>query len=299
VPPLNEQCCIVAKLDSLFERTRRAREELSHIPRLIENYKQAILEAAFRGELVPGTPFNNWEVQKIENLAKVGTGATPKRGDSNYYNNGAIPWVTSGAVNQRVINEVDEYITEVALAETNCKIFPSGTLLVAMYGEGMTRGKVARLAIDAATNQALAAIQLTDKYAISRDYLFWFLEANYLALRALSAGGVQPNLNLGIIKNLEVPFPPLEEQHLIVRAVESAMEWLQIVYAEQGQAVHLLDRLDHANLAKAFRGELVPQNPNDEPASVLLDRIRGQRAGEARSKRGRRGRAVIAQEVIA
>jgi type I restriction enzyme S subunit len=299
LPPISEQRRIVAKLDSLFERTRRAREELSQIPCLIENYKKAILEAAFRGDLVKATPYQDWKIRRIEEISKVGTGATPKRGNGKYYDNGTIPWVTSGAVNQQKIESAEEYITQSALDETNCKIFPSGTLLVAMYGEGLTRGKVAILEIDAATNQALAAIQLEKNDLVSNEYLFWFLQSNYLALRALAAGGVQPNLNLGIIKGIQVPIPPLDDQQLIVEKIKSTMDWLKIVDSEQEQAAHLLTYLDQANLAQAFRGELVHQDPNDEPASVLLDRIRGQRAGEARSKRGRRGRTANAQEAMA
>jgi type I restriction enzyme S subunit len=299
LPPRAEQRRLVAKLNSLFERTRRAREELSHIPRLIENYKKAILEAAFRGDLVKATPYQDWKTRRIEEISKVGTGATPKRGIGKYYDNGTIPWVTSGAVNQQKIESAEEYITQSALDETNCKVFPSGTLLVAMYGEGLTRGKVAILEIDAATNQALAAIQLEKNDLVSNEYLFWFLQSNYLALRALAAGGVQPNLNLGIIKGIQVPIPPLDDQQLIVEKIKSAMDWLKIVDSEQEQAAHLLTYLDQANLAKAFRGELVHQEPNDEPASVLLYRIRGQRAGETRSKRGRRGSAATAQEAMA
>jgi type I restriction enzyme, S subunit len=292
LPPIEEQRRIVTKLDSLFARTHSAREELARIPRLIEHYKQAILAAAFRGELTDMRPFSEWHVQRIGELSEVGTGATPKRGRDDYYAGGTIPWITSGAVNSGRIQAAEQYITEKALAETNCKVFSAGALVVAMYGEGMTRGKVAWLEIDAATNQAVAVLHEFSE-AILPEYLSWFLHWNYLAIRKLAAGGVQPNLNLGIIRNIEVRFPEqAAEQRRIVETIRDSLSWLDSVASEHTAAWKLLDHLDQATLAKAFRGELVPQNPNDEPAAVLLERIRAARAAQPKPKR--RGRTAAA-----
>ena len=292
--PLPEQRRIVAKIDSLTGKSRRARDHLDHIPRLVEKYKQAILAAAFRGDLtrewrgLASKDDIEWEIHELGDIADIGTGATPKRGRADYYEGGTIAWVTSGAVNDGIIAHADECITPTALNETNCKIYPAGTLLMAMYGEGKTRGKVATLGIDAATNQALAAIQVHHQGPASPQFVLWYLRSQYLSLRDQAAGGVQPNLNLGIIKRTCIDLPSSSEQGEIVRRIESAFAWIDRLAADATSARKLIDHLDQSVLAKAFKGELVPQDPADEPASALLDRIREERAAAPKAKRGRK-----------
>jgi type I restriction enzyme, S subunit len=247
-------------------------------------YKSSILTAAFSGVFRGGT--EGWSSARIDEIATVGTGATPKRGEPRYYVGGNIPWVTSGAVADRTVTSAEEFITPSALAETNCKIFPRGTLLMAMYGEGLTRGKVARLEIAAATNQALAAIQLRDE-RVTPDFLFWYLHSQYLELRERASGGVQPNLNLSMIKAVHIPYPSANQQAEIVRRIETAFAWIDRLAGEAQSARKLIHRLDQAILSKAFRGELVSQDPNDEPASVLLERIRAERNGQAGGRKRR------------
>lgn len=294
VPPLAEQRRIVAKIDSLTGKSRRARNHLDHIPRLVEKYKQAILAAAFRGDLTRewrglASKYDiEWETHELGDIADIGTGATPKRGRTDYYEGGTIAWVTSGTVNEGIITHADEYITPAALNETNCKTYPAGTLLMAMYGEGKTRGKVAILGIEAATNQALAAIQVRHRGPASPSFVLWYLRSQYLSLRDQAAGGVQPNLNLGIIKRTSIDLPSSSEQDEIVRRIEAAFAWVNRLTADAASARKLVNNLDQAVLAKAFRGELVPQDPADEPASALLERIRAERAAAPKAKRGRR-----------
>jgi type I restriction enzyme S subunit len=141
----------------------------------------------------------------VGDIASVGTGATPLKARHDYYENGAIPWVTSADLAQGVINRPTQFITSVALTETNVKLFPPGTLLVAMYGEGKTRGTVGELAIEAATNQACAAIQLHDTDPSHRAWVRLVLEANYWQMRRLASGGVQPNLNLKLVRQIKIP----------------------------------------------------------------------------------------------
>ncbi len=291
LPPLAEQRRIVAKLDALTARTARVRADLDRIPALSARYKQAVLAKAFCGELT-GSDGAGWTEVSISEIAEVGTGSTPKRSQAAYYQDGAVPWVTSSVVNRAYVDSADQFITEQALRETNCKVFQPGTLLVAMYGEGQTRGRVSVLGIPAATNQALAAISITCDDVVRREYVYWFLRSQYLALRSAAAGGVQPNLNLGIIKATRIPVPPLAEQVEIVRLVDRAFGELDRMTAEATSALRLIGRLDQAMLAKAFMGELVSQDPADEPASVLLDRIRAERANAPKTPRGRRKAAA-------
>ena len=140
----------------------------------------------------------------IKNICKVQTGATPSRKNSAYYD-GGIPWVKTGEVNGGKIEETEEYITELAVQETNCRKFPIGTILVAMYGQGATRGKVGILNCAAATNQACAA--LTALACEDQEYIFAVLRNCYDELRNLGRGGTQPNLNLTLVKEFEIPWP--------------------------------------------------------------------------------------------
>ncbi len=113
-----------------------------------EKYKEPIAPDAKK---LPELP-ENWCWATVDQIGEIGTGATPLKSRTDYYLRGTVPWITSGALNSDIINNAQEYITEKALEETNAKLFPAGTLLVAMYGEGKTRGKVSELKIIAATN---------------------------------------------------------------------------------------------------------------------------------------------------
>jgi type I restriction enzyme, S subunit len=226
-----------------------------------------------------------WCWVSVEQLADVGTGATPLSERLDYYENGTIPWVTSGALNQLLVTGANEYITEKALWETNAKVFPSGSLLVAMYGEGKTREKVAELGIDAATNQACAAPVFNSASKPCQPYVKQFMLSRYLEIRRLSAGGVQPNLNLSIVRRTPVALPPLEEQKQIVAEIDRRMSILQGVEAEVESNLKRASRLRQSILKRAFEGKLVPQNPTDEPASELLARIRAEREQSTAEKR--------------
>ncbi len=278
LPPLNEQRRIVEKLDRIFDRLRRARQELSHIKKLIDRYKQAVLTAACSSE-----NYENGEIVDIQSVAHVGTGSTPLKSNSSFYADIGIPWITSAATNQPFVTEASEFVTEYAISECRLRKYPVGTLLVAMYGEGKTRGQVTELAIEATINQACAAIIVNESLAC-KEYVKLSLQANYLEMRKLAEGGNQPNLNLSKIKNFLIFLPPLEEQKEIVRRIEERFARIDKLEQEYQKAVKLCDRLEQATLAKAFRGELVPQDPNDEPASVLLERIRAERQKDSKRK---------------
>ena len=226
-----------------------------------------------------------WTASTTDQLAFVDTGATPKKGRSDYYEGGEIPWVTSTAVNQQLIDTPQDFITRLAVKETNAKVFPAGTLIVALYGEGKTRGKVSKLGIDAATNQACAGLRVGFLPAIIADYVRLFYVYNYEAIRLLSAGGVQPNLNLSIIRQTLVPLPPLEEVQQIIDTVDEAMERVSHVESLCETELKRSAALRQSILKDAFSGKLVPQDPSDEPADKLLERIRAARKEQPKAKR--------------
>lgn len=161
----------------MSDENPNARTHLSAIAKLVERYKRGIYDHHFA---------NAGELIALGTLAEVGTGATPKKGTARYYENGTVPWITSGAVNTKLVTEPSSYITKAALKDTNCKLFPAGSLIMAMYGEGKTRGQVARLGIEAATNQALAVIHKIDTDKVDSDYLYRFLDSIYLEIRQLA-----------------------------------------------------------------------------------------------------------------
>ncbi|MDT9223471.1 MAG: restriction endonuclease subunit S [Limnospira sp. PMC 1279.21] len=278
LPPLNEQRRIVAKLDRLFARSRCAREELGRVSGLVQRYKQVLLVAATSGEFS-----EDWQTVDIQSVAKVGTGSTPLKSNSSYYADDGIPWITSAATGQPFVTSASEFVTEAAISDHRLKKYPVGTLLVAMYGEGKTRGQVTELGIEATINQACAAI-VVDETLVLKEYLKLSLKANYLEMRELAEGGNQPNLNLSKIKNFPVVLPSLQQQKKIVKRVEKLFKVIDIIEQEHQKASKLLDRLEKATLSKAFRGELVPQDPNDEPAAVLLERIQAQRQTQPKRK---------------
>lgn len=166
---------------------------------------------------------DGWEWRRIASIALVGTGATPSRDNPSYYKPPEFSWVTSGETRSALIYETKEMVSLKALQETNVSIYPVGTLVVAMYGQGKTRGQVTELMIEAGTNQACAAIQLVEKNEAHRKYIKLHFQNAYEEIRSRAAGGAQPNLNIGKISLSVLSIPPLSEQVRIVAKVEELM----------------------------------------------------------------------------
>lgn len=183
-----------------------------------------------------------------------------------------MPWVTSGALNNEFVSAADEYITDLAVQETNAKLFPAHTLLVAMYGEGKTRGKVSELLIDATTNQACAAIVMDGLPAIVRNYVKFFFLKNYEDIRRLSSGGVQPNLNLSHIKATAIPLPPFAEQQRTVAEVDRRFTRVRGVESQIEANSLRSDRLRQSILAEAFSGRHLRKGYTRASVSVAKGR---------------------------
>ena len=165
-------------------------------------YKSSGGKMVYHPELKREIP-EGWGVEKIENIAQTGSGGTPKSTNVSYYSNGEIPWINSGELEQTVITSTSNFITEEGLNNSSAKLFPSGTILVAMYGA--TAGKVSFLTFEASTNQAICAITLTD--IRMRYYLKNVIEDLYQYLVKLSTGSARDNLSQDMIKNIKVVIP--------------------------------------------------------------------------------------------
>jgi type I restriction enzyme, S subunit len=150
-----------------------------------------------------------WKQVRLGDIARISSGGTPDRSEPRYWN-GNIPWVTTGEIQFNTITDTAEKITAEGLKNSSAKLFPPGTLLMAMYGQGKTRGQVAKLGIEAATNQACAAMRLSDDCDL--DYIYQSLASHYEAIRELGNAGAQQNLSAALVKGITLPLPPKQEQ---------------------------------------------------------------------------------------
>lgn len=215
VPSLEEQKSI-ARILATWDKAVQATEGLLANRK---RFKQALAENLLvrpmsrteTGQNTTGAA--GWAYTTLGEIARVSSGGTPDRTDATLWG-GTIPWVTTGEIQFNTIADTAEKITEKGLHQSSAKLFPSGTLLMAMYGQGKTRGQVAKLGIEAATNQACAAIMLREGH--DPEFYFQYLSAQYESIRALGNAGTQQNLNAGIIKNLMVPVPPEHYQRQVL-----------------------------------------------------------------------------------
>lgn len=301
VPPLPEQNRIADKLGALLARVEACRGRLDRVPGILKRLRQSVLAAATNGELTREWReergfAREWTETRVGEIAFVGTGSTPLRSNNAFYSDSGTPWITSSLTGLPFVARAEEFVTDAAIAAHRLKKYPVGTLLVAMYGEGKTRGQVTELRIEATINQACAAICVDARKAMTA-FVRLALEANYIEMRELAKGGNQPNLNLSKIKEFPLSLPSLEEQRAITARVEAISEWLGRIDTRLNVARSHVDHFTSAALAKAFRGELVPQDPNDEPASQLLARLRTRPTSTSNSGRLKRSDARGKREV--
>ena len=193
----------------------------------------------------------NWEWCRLGDISFVGTGATPLTSEPKYYN-GDINWITSSATGADFVTEAETKITELALKETNCQIYPIGTLVIAMYGQGKTRGQITELMIDSATNQACAAISIYLKDKALNQFIKKYFQKIYLEIRELASGGAQPNLNMQKVKDTMIALPPLEEQKEIVATIEKLFTLCNELESEINQNKTTVDNLMVTVLKESF-----------------------------------------------
>lgn len=237
LPPLPEQRAIAHALRTV-QTAREARRREAALER---ERKAALMQRLFmqgtRGEPTKTTDIGevpmSWEVVRLGDVAKISSGGTPDRGNPEFWN-GNISWVKTGEINYNTITETEETISESGLVNSAAKIVPAGTLLMAMYGQGVTRGRVALLGIDATLNQACAAIAVPDRLVTL--FLFHFLAWRYEQIRELGHGANQKNLNAILIRSIQIACPPLFEQRAIAEVLRACDE--KIAALEREAAAH-------------------------------------------------------------
>ncbi|MCB6470766.1 restriction endonuclease subunit S [Coprococcus comes] len=218
---------------------------------------------------------DSWEWLRLGSIGDWGSGATPSRSVPEYYG-GDIPWLKTGDLNDGHIEYIPEKISHLALEKTSVRLNPTGSVLIAMYGA--TIGKVGILTFPATTNQACCACLPIEIY---NEYLFYFLMSQKVAFVKQGEGGAQPNISKAKIVATLMPLPPLAEQYRIVAKIKEVIPHIEY-YGEIHSSVSSLNAsfpnlLKKSILQEAVQGKLVPQDPTDEPASVLLEHIRAEK----------------------
>jgi type I restriction enzyme S subunit len=291
--PLSEQRRIVAKLKKILAKVETSQKSLTKIPVLIKHFRQSVLTAACTGRLTadwreqneeadvfskdgkdfPELP-SSWYWIPISELSKVETGTTPPKYDQTNYSTVTTdcPFFKPTDLNNGFyVREAREWISK--KGERFARILPPLTVCVTSIGA--TIGKTGLLRVRGATNQQINSIVPCDK--VHPLFTFFFCCSPYFQQRIIeeSSSTTLPIINKGRFEQLEFPLPPLTEQKEIIRRVESLFTLADKIETRYQKAHEHVDRLTQSILAKAFRGELVIQDPNDEPANVLLARIKG------------------------
>ena len=290
VPTIPEQERIVAWIEELFSQLDAGVETLKKTKAQLAVYRQAVLKEAFEGNLSaewrtdhsdcsPARDYesiaikdptykdtsgdeneirlalpDNWIKLRMGDVFSVEVGATPSRRVPEYWN-GAINWVSSGEVRFNRIFSTDERITEAGLANSSTNVQPAGTIMLAMIGEGKTRGQAAILEISAAHNQNTAAI-LVSATPCDSKYIYYFLQMNYENTRRVGSGNNQKALNKERVRALRFPFTSFAEQHVIVEAIESRLSVCDSIEQTVDIALQQAEAMRQSILKDAFEGKL-------------------------------------------
>lgn len=209
-------------------------------------YSKSNLEVDFQ---IPDT----WLTCQVGHIGEVSNGSTPSRKALTYWN-GNIPWVSSGEVNNNFISNTREKITQKGFKNSSVKLLPKDTILLAMIGEGKTRGRSAILKIEAATNQNIAAITINHGFIVPEYLWFWF-QFQYENTRTFGAGSSQRALNCQRVRELPFVLPPFEEQIEIVKRIKQYFDVTAQVEKQIEKVDQNLSSLEEAVLAKTFKQE--------------------------------------------
>ncbi|MCZ8547310.1 restriction endonuclease subunit S [Mesorhizobium qingshengii] len=298
LPPVPEQRRIVAKIDSLTGKSKHARHHLDHVLRLVERYKQAVLAAAFRGDLTSGWRAGRtsvaWQHVPWEDAGTTLNGRAFPSGDyatkgvkllrpGNLHKSGRVEW-----------NEKNTRFLPRSYAQQHPEHLIRGCeIVVNLTAQSLEDQFLARVCLSSETDEFLLnqRIALFRPHLMDRNYCLYALKApDFRAFvdNGLNSGSLIQHVHTKQLKRFVFHIAPQDEQREIVRRIETAFNWIDRLADEATSASKLIDHLDQAVLAKAFRGELVPQDPADEPASLLLERIRAERGAAPKARRGRR-----------
>ncbi len=281
IPPRKDQDRILATLDEQLPRIDAGAENIRKALKGTEQLRLASLGALF-AEKHPRV--------RVDEVGTVFVGFTPSRKDPTLWD-GDVPWVSSGEVAFGRISATKETIADAALGNRERRLHPPGTVLLAMIGEGKTRGQAAILDVAATHNQNSAAIRV-DLSRMLPEFLYYCLMAQYEQTRRAAGGSQQLALNGELVRRIDVPQPPIEEQRRLTAELEERLAAASRLGADLRANLKAAEALRRSILNQAMTGRLVPQDPSDEPASELLERVKVEKAQSEPARR--RSRATSA-----
>jgi type I restriction enzyme S subunit len=267
VPSPQEQTQIAVYLDyktGLIDTIIAQKEDL--IKKLKEQ-RQAIINEAVTKGLNPNVKLKNsgiewlgeipehWELAKLKWLSNIFSGGTPSTNIESYWTNGTIPWLNSGTVNQKRITEPSAYITDEALQNSSTKWVYKGSILMALAGQGKTKGMAGMLEFDATCNQSMAAIEIVETKAYNEFILIW-LECNYLNIRSMGGGEKRDGINLQILGNIYCPLPSIKEQKEISKQVNNLTSKIDISTNELKRSIDKLKEYRQSLISEAVTGKV-------------------------------------------
>jgi type I restriction enzyme S subunit len=324
IPPLPEQYRIVSKLDAVMQKVESNKQRLEKIPKLLKRFRQSVLAAAVRGKLTLDWREKNsnveidktkaakkknrtflddktrdynlfdlpskWNWKTISDVADVKGGKRVPKGEALVDYDTGFPYIKAGDLK---FGTVQKHKLEYLLPKTREKIkhyiISKGDVYITNVGACIGDAGIVPDDLDGA-NLTENALKMCNHEGVYNLFLSYWLQSpiaqDYIQLTILSAA--QGKLALGRVEVFPIPLPPIEEQKEIVRRVEQLFAFADKLDARYTKAKTMLDKLPRSILAKAFRGELVPQNPDDEPASVLLERIKAEKEKSAKEKKDKK-----------
>lgn len=265
-PSLDEQNRIADFLDRKCAQIDAIIAGQQEIIEKLKLYKQSVITEAVTKGLDPDVPMKDsgiewigeipvhWLAPKIKYMASVTSGGTPDRNRPEYWN-GNINWLKTGELKNAEIYGSEEKITEEGLANSSAKIFSENTILMAMYGQGKTRGTTALLKVPCSTNQACAGIRLVNK-AFSTGYLWKCLIGAYDSIRGKAEGSGQPNLSGDLISDFNLPMPPLKEQKDICTYIDCKCSYIDSLVLKKQTLIDKLTQYKKSLIYEAVTGKL-------------------------------------------
>jgi type I restriction enzyme, S subunit len=244
LPPLAQQAQIIARLEGQLSLVEAAASTIRAARQKLSRYRYRLLQSLLSGH-------SEWPEKRIGDVATVHIGATPSRQKAEYWG-GRIPWVSSGEVRFSRIGKTRETITDEGRKGSSVELHPPGTVLLAMIGEGKTRGQAAILEIEAATNQNTAAIRVHDGQVLP-EWLFYSLMGGYARNRRLGSGNNQPALNKQRVADIRLAVPPRDTQSRVIPQLERALSLIDSLESATAYAEARAASLRESLLASAFR----------------------------------------------
>lgn len=273
LPSLKEQQSIANFLDNATCKIDTLIQKQQNLIALLKEKRQALISHTVTKGLNPhakmkdsgvewlGDIPEHWTSVCLKWIAKIYSGGTPDKTNLSYWEEGTIPWISSGEVNQFFITEPTTYITQEAYEKSSAKWIPKNALVMALAGQGKTKGMIAQLGIMTTCNQSMAAIVLSEN--VSERFIFWWLTSNYEKIRNLAGGDLRDGLNLDIIGSIVCPYFLLSEQQQIANYLDNATCKIDTLISKAQKAIELLKERRTALISAAVTGKIDVRSVNE------------------------------------